>query len=99
MRPTQLIYSRKAGRELQSLERYIAKRESKEIAAAYIERIQSRCERILQAPLQGTRRDYIRPNLRTTGFEKRVTIAFRVTETTVRILSIAYGGRRYESDL
>jgi toxin ParE1/3/4 len=99
LRPTQLIYSQKADRELKSLERYISERESAEIAAAYIERIQLRCEKLLTAPLQGTRRDHVRPNLRTTGFEKRATIVFRVTRTTVRILSIAYGGRRYESGL
>ncbi len=99
MIPSQLIYSRKASLELRRLEEYIAERETVEIAAGYIERIQTRCEKLLTAPSQGTRRDSVKPGVRTTGFERRITIAFRVRGDILRILSIAYEGRRYESDL
>jgi toxin ParE1/3/4 len=94
-----LIYSPIASRALQELEAYISAHESVEIAADYIERIEVRCRRLLIAPEQGTRQDQYRTGVRTTGFERRITIAFRVTSQTVRILSIAYGGRRYQPDI
>ena len=34
--------------------------------------------------------------LRTFGFRRRVTIAFEVTEDTVAILGIFYGGQQFE---
>ena len=94
-----LIYSPTASRALQQIEAYIAQNESQEIAEEYVERIEVRCRRLLLAPEQGTRQDHFRIGVRTTGFERRVTIAFRVTHNAVRILSIAYGGKRYQADL
>ena len=44
-------------------------------------------------PERGTRRDDLRPGLRTTTYRRRVTIAFHVTETTVAIDRVLYGGR------
>jgi len=50
-------------------------------------------------PERGTKRDDILPGLRTIGFERRVTIAFRVQETRVEIVTVAYGGRNFERTL
>lgn len=50
-------------------------------------------------PERGTRRPDIVPGLRTIGFERRVTIAFRVLKTRVEIVAIAYAGRDFENDL
>jgi toxin ParE1/3/4 len=50
-------------------------------------------------PQRGTRRNDLLPGLRTIGFERRATIAFRVPRTRVEIVTIAYGGRDFESDL
>jgi hypothetical protein len=36
------------------------------------------------------------PGIRTTGFRGRVTIAFRITQDTVLIAGIFYGGRSLE---
>ncbi len=94
-----LIYAPAAAKSLKRLEEYIAWQKSPEIAEEYIRRIEVRCQKLLIAPEQGTRQDEYRPGVRTTGFERRVTIAFRVTKASVRILSIAYGGRRYQGDL
>jgi plasmid stabilization system protein ParE len=44
-------------------------------------------------PKRGTRRDDLRPDLRITTWRRRVTIAFHITETTVTIDRILYGGR------
>jgi plasmid stabilization system protein ParE len=45
----------------------------------------------------GVARDDLRPGLRIVGFRRRVTIAFAVTEATVEIPGIYYGGRDYET--
>lgn len=50
-------------------------------------------------PKRGTSRDDLLPGLRTIGFERRVTIAFRVLQTEVEIVTIAYARRRFEDDL
>ena len=50
-------------------------------------------------PERGTRRDDIASGLRTVGFERRVTIAFRVLDRGVEIVAVAYGGREFESRL
>ena len=50
-------------------------------------------------PKRGTRRDDIRPGLRTMGFERRATIAFQVTSKEVVIVRIFYGGQDYERAL
>lgn len=51
------------------------------------------------SPARGTRRDDIRPGLRTIGFERRATIAFRIVDREVVIIRIFYGGRDFESIL
>jgi plasmid stabilization system protein ParE len=44
----------------------------------YLDRIEEACMALATFPKRGTRRDDILPGLRTIGFERRVTIAFRV---------------------
>lgn len=94
-----VVYSAKAAYQIEKLERYIAKRSSAAIASAYIERLQVRCEKIALAPLQGTRHDEYRTGVRTLGFERRLSIAFRIKNSTVLILAIAYAGRRIQTNL
>jgi toxin ParE1/3/4 len=50
-------------------------------------------------PERGTKRDDILQGLRTVGVERRTTIAFRVLKTRVEVVTIAYGGRDFESEL
>ena len=50
-------------------------------------------------PERGTRRDDIRPGLRTMGFERRATIVFQVRKSEVVIVRVLYGGRNFESAL
>ena len=47
--------------------------------------------------MRGTQRDDLLPGLRVTGFERRVTIAFIVSEAAVLIEGIFYGGRDIEA--
>ena len=66
-------------------------------AEAYIGRIEKACMSLAMFPERGLRRDDLAPGLRTIGFERRVTIAFRVLDQIVEIVAIAYGGRDFES--
>jgi plasmid stabilization system protein ParE len=61
-----------------------------------VEQIIAHCMKFDLASERGNRRDDIRPGLRITGYRRRVTIAFSVTETRVEILRIFYGGVDWE---
>jgi toxin ParE1/3/4 len=78
---------------------YIAEASSPVIAIGYIRRIRLACFALAEFPERGARRDDILPGLRIIGFERRVTIAFRVLRTRVEIVTIAYGGRDFEREL
>jgi toxin ParE1/3/4 len=85
--------------DLFALYEYIADEAGHAVASAYIDRIEDACLALQTFPERGTRRDDIRPGLRTIGVEKRVTIAFQVSKSDVTILRIFYGGRDYERSL
>lgn len=94
------VYFRpQAEADLFTLYEYIASRAGVDVAANYIDRLESACMMLAKFPERGTRRDDILQGLRTIGFERRATIAFRVLKTRVEIVTIAYGGRDFESDL
>ena len=87
----------RAEADLLALYEYIAARSGASIAGGYIDRIEAACMALATFPKRGTRRDDILPGLRTIGFERRATIAFRVLKARVEIVTIAYGGRDFES--
>jgi len=97
--PYRVVYSKRAESDLIHLERYIADAGSPANAKMYVEAIVAKCERLAAAPYQGTRRDDLLPGLRTTGFRRRVTIAFRIGAETILIAGIFYGGRSLEKNL
>lgn len=74
---------------------WISTRAGSKIALGYVERIEDHLKGFEIGSERGQLREDIRPNLRTTGFEKRVTIAFVVEETRVVILRVFYGGRNW----
>jgi toxin ParE1/3/4 len=94
-----VVFRPRARHHLFALYRYIASQSTPETAAAYVARIEATCAGLSQFPERGTHRDDIARGVRTFGFERRVTIAFRIRRNTVEILSIAYAGRRFESDV
>jgi toxin ParE1/3/4 len=85
--------------DLFGLYRYIAKEAGLRVAGAYIDRIEAACMALETFPERGTRRDDIRPGLRTMGFERRATIVFQVKRAEVVIVRIFYGGQDYERAL
>jgi toxin ParE1/3/4 len=94
-----LVFRPAAESDLTSLFQFIAAASGIARADAYLGRIERACLDLLTFSERGTRRDDIAPGLRTIGFERRVTIAFRVSGDTVEIVAIAYAGRAFESDL
>jgi toxin ParE1/3/4 len=74
---------------------WIAERAGAETALAYAERLEAYCMGFEFAGERGTRRDDLRPGLRITSFERRVTVAFTVTDTEVTILRLYYGGQNW----
>lgn len=94
------VYFRpQAEADLFALYEYIASKAGETIAGNYIDRIEAACLAPANFPERGTRRDDMLPGLRTIGFEHRATIAFRVLKTRIEIVTIAYGGRDFESEL
>ena len=89
----------RAEEHLFSLYRYIAEKSYPSRAGDYIARIEKACMGLATFPERGTKRDDLAPGLRVIGFERRVTIAFRVLDREVEIVAIAYAGREFESDL
>lgn len=96
MTPCAFSYAPSAEADLANLYDYIAKRASESIARNYINRIQDECESLAHTPMRGTIRDELGPNLRSIGFERRVTILFRVERKArrVTVLGLFYGGRQ-----
>ncbi|QUS40458.1 type II toxin-antitoxin system RelE/ParE family toxin [Tardiphaga alba] len=94
-----VIFLDKASNDLTSLSVYIGSQAGEAIASRYLDRLYAACMALAHFPERGTRRDDIRPNLRTIGFERRATIIFQVTDTQVQIVTIAYGGRDFETEL
>lgn len=94
-----IVFRPQAEAELFALYRYIAGDSGTARAGDYVSRIEAACMALATFPKRGTRRDDIAPGLRTIGFERRVTIAFRVLEGIVEIVTIAYAGRDFESAL
>ena len=78
---------------------YIADKATPAIAAGFTDSIVDFCESLSTFPNRGTRRDELRPGLRTIGFRHQVTIAFEVESNTVNIIGIYYGGRNFGAAL
>jgi len=85
--------------DLRELYDYIAREAGDTIAGNYIDRIEAACMSLETSPQRGTKRDNIRPGIRTMGFERRATIVFRVLKSEVLIVRIFYGGQDYERAL
>lgn len=92
-----VVFSAEAEEHLAALYRYIAAAAAPSVALRYTQAIVHYCESLQTFPPRGTRRDDIRPGLRTTNYRKRTVIAFAVDEDLVSVIGIFYGGQDYES--
>lgn len=78
--------------------RYVAERAGERIALAFLDRIEAACLSLADAPFRGTRRDELRPGLRTFGVDRRISVLFVVDAELRRvvILGVLYGGRNID---
>jgi len=89
-----LSYQSQARDDIDSLYDWIVDNQgSTAIANKYVGRLQRYIDALVQFPRRGNQRDDLYSGLRIIGFERRVTIAFTVTDDTVLIVRILYGGR------
>lgn len=93
-----VVYSPQARQQLTDLYLWIAKASGfPDRAQAFVSEVIESCDGLANFPMRGVARDDLRPGLRVVGFHRRVTIAFAITEETVEILGVYYGGRDYET--
>ena len=93
------MFAPEAREDLIALYGWIAAKAGPDSAMSYIERIEDFCNRFDFASERGQRRDDIRPGLRIVGFEKRLTVAFVVSDATATILRVFYGGQNWEAKI
>lgn len=79
--------------DLINLYNYIATNSGAVRADRYIQRIQRLCLGLSEFPERGTPRPDLVPGVRTLSMDRRVLVAFTVTEELVLILRILYSGR------
>jgi toxin ParE1/3/4 len=94
-----VVFGPEAQAQLASIYGYIAGEAGTSVALAFTTALVDYCESFTTFPERGTRRDDLRPGLRTIGFRRRVTIAFDITRETISIIGIFYGGQDIEDAL
>lgn len=94
-----VIFSPEAEAHLTGIYLHIADKACPTIAARFTAAIVDYCEAFKTFPHRGTKRDDLRPGLRTVGFRRSVTIAFSVEPDEVTIIGVFYGGQDYEAAL
>lgn len=65
-------------------------------AHAFVERIRARCQRIGGVPEGSPVRPDLGPGFRLAPFVNSAVIIYRLTDDTVEVLRIYYGGRNYQ---
>jgi toxin ParE1/3/4 len=90
-----VVVSPRASRDLRAIYDRIAEATSPEVAGQYVLRITDHLQSFELASERGSRRDDVRRGLRVVGFERRIAIAFTVTEREVTIQRVFYGGQNW----
>ena len=75
-----VIFDPDALADLAAIRDYIAQARGAELAQDFVGRVVSHCESFRTLPHRGTKRDAIRPGLRTASWRRTITIAFEVSE-------------------
>ena len=92
-------FSSKAETDLFALYDYIATSSGDDRALAYVQKIRDFCLTFQTFPERGARWVLAGSEIRVVGFERRVSIAFRIAADQVVILRILYGGRNILTEL
>jgi toxin ParE1/3/4 len=96
---TKVVLRPQAEDDLAAIHDFIADQAGARIAERYLHRLEVAIFALSDFPSRGTLRPDIGRGVRTTGFERRVTLLFRVLESEVEILRVLYGGRNFEAIL
>jgi len=91
-----LVYSRRANRDLADLYRYIAL-DQPDAADRFRREIIAHCEILRDNPQLGVARSDLRKDVRIFSFKRRVAIAYVVTDDTIQILRVFYAGQDFET--
>jgi toxin ParE1/3/4 len=92
-------FSKRSQADLISIYEYISEQSDSSRALAYFERIRDYCLSLNRFPQRGTSYDDVKRGVRVVGFERRVSIAFRIKSRTVEIVRVMYGGPDIEKNL
>ena len=98
MKSRSVTFTDTARADLREIYEWISAAASWETAGRYIIRLERFCYSLDLASERGSARHDVRAGLRIIGFEKRLSVAFEVTEDTVYILRIFRAGRNWEAD-
>ena len=89
-----VVFAPQAATDVEAILQYIADRSSSPVIARhFVAGIIAHCRKLGLFPHRGTKRDDLRPGIRTIGYRRRVTIAFKVDQDVVTILRVFYAGR------
>lgn len=91
---SQVLFSPEAIQDLARLHRYIQEFGGHDAAQREVARIFVFCNSLSTFPQRGTRRDEIRPGIRTIAVRRRYTIAYDVEGSMVTILRV-FGRGQY----
>jgi toxin ParE1/3/4 len=96
----EVVFDRAAVAELNEIFDYVEDRAGTAIATNFVNKLYDFCCRLEHTPERGTKRDELRPGLRTIGYRRRATILFEVDHERRRVViaGIYYGGRNYADD-
>ena len=94
-----MIFSPEAASDLAGLYDFLTESAGPERARVWLGRFEAHCLSFEIAAERGARRDDIRPGLRISSFERRITLAFTVTPTQVLFLRFFYAGANWEPTL
>lgn len=90
-----VVFDRDAHADLAGIRDHIAQARGPDVAEAFIGRLITHCETFATVPHRGTKRDAIRPGLRTVTWRRTITIAFIVSDEQSRVVVLGafYRGR------
>jgi len=91
-----LVYSVHARADLEEIFFFIAA-DNPARAGSYIAEIETACENLCSAPMIGTARPDLQPDVRIMSLRRRVIVAYRVLPEEIEVLRVFSGGRDYET--
>lgn len=92
-----VVFRASARNDIRSLTLRIATDSGVDRAEGFVSRIEARCVALSEFPLAGRLRADFSHGVRTIAFERRILIAYVVSENAVEIVRVLYGGRDVEA--